>query len=244
MCTVGTNGASIWRNSAAPSLRGGSDSMSYEQPPDDPYWQQRPQGQRPPFTPYAPGQPADAPPSRQQASNWQQQQADPEYRPSPAAKPRSRHSRPGRNKRPVLLAVAGLAVVLIAAGALLAAGVFTGSGSFTIRGTLENDDAYDPGTSNAANTWVADSNHSGRCLDSETIQVMATVDGRSVAVAAGSPGEGYEVLNMECTSDFTIRAVPGGYAAYGFQIEGVPGIVNMTRAQIAKGVALTISSGS
>jgi len=46
-----------------------------------------------------------------------------------------------------------------------------------------------------------------------------------------------------CDSDFTIENVPGGYASYGFQIQGVPGTVNLTRAQIAKGIGLTIGFG-
>jgi len=40
--------------------------VSYQQPPDDPYWQQRPQGQQPSFTPYPPGQPSDT------RTQWQQ----------------------------------------------------------------------------------------------------------------------------------------------------------------------------
>jgi hypothetical protein len=34
--------------------------MSYQQPPDDPYWQQRQQVRQPSFTPHAPGQPTGA----------------------------------------------------------------------------------------------------------------------------------------------------------------------------------------
>lgn len=50
--------------------------MSYQQPPDDPYWRQRQQAQQPSFTPHAPGQSAGA-------TQWRQpppyQQPEPYY---------------------------------------------------------------------------------------------------------------------------------------------------------------------
>ncbi len=39
-----------------------------------------------------------------------------------------------------------------------------------------------------------------------------------------------------CDSDFITKNVPGGCASYGFQIQGVPGTVNMISAQLAKRV--------
>jgi len=66
-----------------------------------------------------------------------------------------------------------------------------GSGSITVHGTLDNGSAYDPLGNHALHSWVAVTGStapdslSGKCLDDETIDVMATVGGRSVAVATG-----------------------------------------------------------
>src|SRR6266852_2900244 len=75
------------------------------------------------------------------------------------------------------------AVVIVLAGC--------GSGSITVHGTLDNGSAYDPFGNHAPHSWVAVTGStapdglSGKCLDDETIDVMATVGGRSVAVATG-----------------------------------------------------------
>ncbi len=165
----------------------------------------------------------------------------PTYAPPTVVEPS--RPKPWRSK-PILIAAGAVAVVIIAVVALLASGVFSNSGPFTAHGTLENDNEWQVGETNN-NMWVADTNHPGGCLDSETINVMATVGGRDVTVASGqlANGDGIEDFGT-CTTPFTIRNVPGGYPAYGFQIQGVPGTVNMTKTQIDKGVGLSIGSNS
>ena len=144
-----------------------------------------------------------------------------------------------KKKRRILLA-AGAAIVAVGAtvGGLAATGAFSSPQPFTVHGQVENSDEWSMDNT-TGNTWVADSNHPGKCLDSETISVMATVGGRDVTVASGqlANGDGTETIGT-CWTSFTIPHVPGGYASYGFQIKGVPGTVNMTRAQIAKGAGL------
>lgn len=149
-----------------------------------------------------------------------------------------------RQHRKVAAAAGTAAGVLIVVAVLWAVGVFS-AGPLTIRGVVENDSQYTI-SNTGSNTWVADSGKLGRCLDSETINVMVTVGGRSVTIATGSlPGEGFgSALTGTCDTDFTIRGVPGGYASYGLQIADVPGTVNFTATQLAKPVGLTISSGS
>ncbi len=139
-----------------------------------------------------------------------------------------------------------VAAAAITTGALAASGVFSGPGTFTVHGMISNSSPFQIDNTSAPNTWVAVSGHPGKCLDSETVSVMATVGGRDVAVASGhTSGDGAEIGDAsfgECDSTFTLRDVPGGYASYGFQIQGINGTVNMTRAQIAKGVGLSIGS--
>jgi hypothetical protein len=165
----------------------------------------------------------------------------PPYAPSTAGE--LSRPKPWRSK-PILIAAGAVTVVVIAVVALLASGVFSNSGPFAIHGTLENNSQWQPGDINN-NMWVDDTSHLGGCLDSETINVMATIGGRNVTVASGqlANGDGIEGVGS-CVTSFTIRDIPGGYPAYGFQIQGVPGTVNMTRTQIAKGVGLSIGSGS
>ena len=145
-------------------------------------------------------------------------------------------ARRGRSHRKALIAAAAVLVAGGTVGGMAAAGVFS-PGSVTIHGTVQNTST----TAGSANMWTPDGGK--RCTDPETIRVVATTGGRTVTVATGHTVKGYQAGDAsygECISDFTIGNVPS-YASYGFQIDGVPGTANATKAQVSsKTVQLSI----
>jgi hypothetical protein len=117
----------------------------------------------------------------------------PQHEPLPVTAPAgASEQRMAWRRRPAVIAGVSVATAVI-----VAAGAFSRPGPFTARGTVENDNAYAPLSGGAiAHAWVADSNQPGRCLDNETIDVMATIGGRSVTVATGTlAGQGNTISN-------------------------------------------------
>jgi hypothetical protein len=139
----------------------------------------------------------------------------------------------------------GMRPIIAAAGAATAAILVSACGSspppsFTVHGTARNEASIGADPDNA-NLWTPVS--ADRCTDGETIDVLATIGGRSVQVASGrtaaSGRRAADGTYGDCITAFTIRDVPGGYASYGLRVHGQPHAVNMTREQLDGNVTLT-----
>lgn len=156
-----------------------------------------------------------------------------------------RRSWPVRHKAvTALLSAAALAIIIIVIVTVTA----SGPGTSMVTGTLDNGNEWTMDNTGSSNAWVdvetATGAQTSKCLDSETIDILATIGGRSVTVASGQASDHGTALLSDCISTFTIKNVPGGYAAYGVQVRGAPGTVNYTAAQLAKGIGLDIGGAS